>query len=172
MVDLLHCAFTSDQQKITLNNPFVSRFLPNNISRISLTNRQGVKIMLFAYHEVLQHSKGLGYLLTKELLDRAFPLKIHHSRFHKSMDDVTEIQNIAMAKERNERIIILQSQEMNKIPGSITKEIQEYTNKNASLNVLININIQPDSGNSGKNEFDANTTLALKDLIMMEMISA
>lgn len=171
MVDLLHCAFTDDNRKITLKNPRVSRFLPNTISKISITNRYGTKVTLLAYNEILQHNEGLGYLLTKELLDMAFPLEIHHSRFHKSIEEVSEVQDIAKEKERNDRIIILQSKELDKIPGSISKEIQEYTNKNASLNLLMNINIQPTYGKASKAEFNAHTTIALKDLIISEMIS-
>ena len=54
MVDLLHCAFTSDDKKITLKNPRVSRFLPNTISKIFITNRYGIKVTLLAYNEILQ----------------------------------------------------------------------------------------------------------------------
>ena len=169
MVDLLHCAFTSDKEKISLKNPHPSRFLPNNISKISITNRFGTKVALMAYDEILQHNVGLGYLLSKELLDRAFPLEIHHSRFHRSIDEISEIQHLAAEKEHNERIIILQSREMHKIPGSISREIQEYTNQKASLNLLINIFIQPASSRSGKYGFDENITVALKDLIVNEM---
>ena len=172
MVDLLHCAYTDDNRNITLKNPRVSRFLPNTISKISITNRYGTKVTLLAYDEILQHNGGLGYLLSKELLDMAFPLEIHHSRFNKSAEEVTEVQNIAMEKERNDRVIILQSKELDKIPGSISKEIQEYSNKNASLNLLINIFIQPAFGKNRKVEFNANTTIALKELIMNEMISS
>ena len=171
MVDLLHSAFTDDNRKITLENPRISRFLPNTISKISITNRNGIKVTLLAYNEILQHNGGLGYLLAKELLDMAFPLEIHHSRFHKSIEEITEVQDIATEKERNDRVIILQSKELGKIPGSISKEIQEYKNNNSSLNLLINLMIQPASGETGKVEFNANTTIALKDLIMGEMTS-
>ncbi len=172
MVDLLHCAYTDDNRGIILKNPQVSRFLPNTISKVSITNRYGTKVTLLAYNEILQHNSGLGYLLTKELLDMALPLEIHHSRFSKSMEDVTEIQNMATEKEKNDRFIILQSKELDKIPGSISKEIQEYSNKNASLNLLINISVEPAFGKDKKIEFNAHTTIALKDLIMNEMVSS
>jgi DNA-binding response OmpR family regulator len=171
MVDLLHCAFTDDNRKIALKNPRVSRFLPDTISKISMTNRYGTKVTLFAYNEILQNNGGLGYLLTKELLDMEFPLEIHHSRCRKSIDEVMEIQNITIEKEKNDRIIILQTKDMDKIPGSISKDIQEYTNKNALVNLLINIFIQPASEKNRKVEFDANTTIALKDIIMTEIVS-
>jgi ActR/RegA family two-component response regulator len=170
MVDLLHCAFTSDQQKITLYNPHASRFLPNIISRISLTNRKGLNILLFAYHDVLQQNIGLGYLLTEDLRNKFFPLTIYHSRTSKSMDDLNEIQQIALAKERYDKIIVLASKEMNSIPGSITKKIKEFKNKASSHHTLININIQPACTGSGKFAYGAETTVALKDQIMKELV--
>ena len=170
MVDLLHCSFTEDNRKIVLKNPRISRFLPDTISRISITNRYGTKVTLFAYDEILQNNSGLGYLLTKELLDMSFPLEVHHSRFHKSIEEVTESQNIATEKEKNERIIILQTKDLDRIPGCISKDMQEYTNQNSSLNLLINIFIQPASGDARNVEFDANTTIALKEMIMTEMV--
>ena len=171
MVDLLHCSYTDDNRKITFKNPRVSRFLPATISKISITNRYGVRVSLFAYHDILQHTSGLGYLLTKELIDMAFPIEIHHGRFHKSADEITTNQNESTVIEKNDRIIILQTTDFNAIPGSILKEIQEYTNRKSSMNLLIHIYIQPETGKAEKVEFDANTTMALKDLIMTEMVS-
>ena len=171
LVDLLHCAFTDDNRKITLKNPRVSRNLSDTISKISLTNIYGKKITLFAYDDVLKNNGGLGYLLTKELLDMAFPLEIKHSRFSKSIDEAAKIQEITKDKEKNDRIIILQTKDMDKIPGSILKEIQEYKNKYTSSNSLINIFIQPASGKNREVEFDDNITVALKDVIMTEIIS-
>lgn len=170
MVDLLHCTFADDNRKIVLKNPRISRFLPDTISKISITNRYSTKVTLFAYDEILQNNSGLGYLLTKELLDMSFPLEVHHSRFRKSIEEVTESQNIATEKEKNERIIILQTKDLDKIPGCISKDMQEYTNQNSSLNLLINIFIQPASGEARNVEFDTNTTLALKEIIMTEMV--
>ena len=57
------------------------------------------------------------------------------------------------------------------IPSGISKSMAEYTNENSSLNVMIYLNIQPASEKKGKVEFDADTTMALKDLIISEMVS-
>ena len=171
MSDLLHCAFNNEKRKIVLKNPRASRFLPNTISKISITNKYGIKVTLFAYDDILQNNSGSGYLLTKELLDSAFPLEINHRRFPTSIDEASEIQDITKEKEKNDRIIILQSKDRDKIPGSIVKEIEEYKNKNTSSNLLLNIFIQPESGVEKKTEFDDFTTIALTDIIKTEMIS-
>lgn len=169
MVALLHCAFTNDKRKTIMKNPRETRFLPNTISRISITNKYGTKVTLLGYNDILKNNSGLGYLLTKELLDMAFPLEINHSRYCKSIDDATQINDIT--KEKNERIIILKTRDMDKIPGSISKDTRESKNKGASVNLSTNIFIQPASGENGEVEFNEITTLALKDIVKAEMIS-
>jgi len=171
MIDILHCAFHDNKRKTILKNPHPSRFLPDTISKVSITNRYGIKVTLFAYNDILKNNSGLGYLLTKELLDMGFPMETNYSRSCKSVDDAVEIQDITKEKEKNDRIIILQAKDMGKIPGSISKDIQEYKNKNTSVNLLINIFIQPPSGEKREVEFDDYTTIALKDIIKTEMIS-
>jgi DNA-binding response OmpR family regulator len=172
MIDILHCSFVDAHETIELRNPRVSRFMPNTISKISITNTLGIRVTLLAYNDILQHKSGLGYILTKELLDRSYPLEIHHSRSGRSMEeDSVSSQVLAYEKEKNDRIILLQSMEMDKIPGSITKDYQEYRNKRSTLNLLVKISIQPCPGKSGKVEFDTNTILAFKEIILKEMTS-
>jgi len=171
MVDILHCAFNDDIKKVILKNPCVSRFLPDNISKISIINKYGKKVTLLAYNDILKISEGLGYLLTKDLIDMAFPVKTNYSRFQKSMDNPAEIYEIAREKEKNDRIIILQTKGLAKIPGSMVKDIQEYNNSNASGNLLINISVQPSAEKNREAGFDKYTTIALKEIIKMEMIS-
>ncbi len=170
MVDLLHCAFTEEKKKVQMKNPQVSSFLPDTINKISITNRYGIKVVLFAYDRILEHSGGLGYLLTKDLMDMQVPITIGHTRFHASRDAQTEIQKIEKEKEKNDRIIVLEARYQDKIPGSVSKEVQEFTNEKSALNSLVNICIQPSPG-TGKVEFEVNQTLSLKELILNEMIS-
>ncbi|MBL7110669.1 MAG: response regulator [Bacteroidales bacterium] len=170
IIDLLHCAFIDDT-RIMLKNPQLSRFLPNTIHKISIVNRYSQRVTLYAYNNILQKIHGVGYLLTKELLGMAFPLDINYFRFHKSVDDPTEIQDMASEKERNDRIIILQTKDMGKIPGCIEKDVQEYTDRDSESKLQINISIQPGSSHEEEVEFDYQTTIALKDIIKSEMIS-
>ena len=171
MVDILHCGFVDTKKKIDLKNPRVSRFLPNTISKISITNRHGMHVTLLSSHEILQHNMGLGYILTKELLDQAYPLEIHHSRSRNSHDDAAEFRNLEDEQGKSDRIILLKTKELDKIPGSLSKDIEQYTNKNSALNLLIHMNIQPGPSQDGNLEFDAETTLALKEIIMKELTS-
>jgi len=171
MLDILHCAFNDDIKKVILKNPRASKFLVDNISKISITNRYGKNVILLAYNDILQISEGLGYLLTKDLIDMAFPVKINYSSSRKYMEGPAETYEISVEKEKNDRIIILQTKEMGKIPGCIVKDIQKYKNKNTSGNLLINISVQPSAEKNRETSFDKHTTVALKDIIKTEMIS-
>ena len=170
MVDLLHCAFKDDVE-LDLKNPNASRFLPDTISKITITNRYGLKVSVFGFDSVLQNNYGLGYLLTNELNKKAFPIWFHHARFPKTFAEMTEDQSIAKEKEKCDRIIILQSQDLGMIPGSISRSIAEYSNNRSELNLMVYLNIQPASKKPGDIGFDARTTVVIKDLIMNEMIS-
>jgi DNA-binding response OmpR family regulator len=170
MVDLLHCVF-KDEQTVNLVNPKVSRFLPDAVGKIAITNRHGMKVTLFACDGILQHRQGIGYLITKELMDMELPVWVHHTRSPKSAREIAENQTIAKEKETSDRIIILQAKEMGLIPGSVIKNMAEYQNDSSEINALINICIQPGYGKAGNVEFDTNTILALKEMIINEMIS-
>ena len=74
-------------------------------------------------------------------------------------------------KEKNDRVIVLQAGDFNGIPGSIRKDVREYINQNSSFNQLINISIQVPTGKTRNLTFDHNTTIALKNHIMHEMVS-
>jgi len=154
-----------------LKNLRVSKYLPDTISKITLTNLYGRKVALLAYNDILQNSEGLGYLLARELTDVDLQVKINYGRTQKTMDQFMEIENMAREKEKNDRIIVLRLKDMGKIPGSIVKDIQEYKNSNGAENVLINIFIQPSVEKDGEARFDKYTTLALKEIIKKEMIS-
>lgn len=82
-----------------------------------------------------------------------------------------EIRDIAGEKEKNDRIIILQSKDLGRIPGSLVKEVQEYQNQNASGNLMVSIFVQPPDKSSGEAGYDENTTVALKEIIKTEMLS-
>ena len=171
MLDILHCAFNDDIKKVILKNPHASRFLVNNISKISLTNHHDKKVTVVAYNDILQIDEGLGYLLTKDLGDMASSIKINYSRSKKHPDNPAELYEIANEKEKNDRIIMLQTKDMTKIPGCIVKKTQKYHNKNGSENLLVNISIQPLAEKNREACFDKNTIIALKEIIKKEIIS-
>ena len=170
LVDALHCAFM-DNQVINLKNPKVSAFLPDEISKISITNRHGVKVTLFAFDGVLKNNYGIGYLVTTELKKMEFPIWLHHTRFPKTFAELTGNGSIAKEKETSNRIIILQGEDLNMIPGSISRTLAEYSNEHSDLNQVVYMNIQPAGNKAGDVKLDGNTTLVIKDLIMNELVS-
>ncbi len=172
MDDLLYCAFNQDRNIMIWKNPNASRFLPDIISKISTTNKFGRKVTLLAYNNILKSSHGLGYMLTKELLDMSLPIEINQSRSCKSADDADEVRNITREKEKNDRIIILQTKDEGNITGSIVKEIDQFQNARATGNLLVKINIQPTAGRINEPRFDDVTREALKNVIKAEIVAS
>ncbi len=171
MVDLLHCAF-KDPTEMAMRDPRVFRFLPEAINRISLTNKHGTKVTLFACDGILRHNNGLGYLISKELNKMEIPLWFHHTRLPKSFKELTNSGIIAKERNTCDRIIILQANELGMIPGNISRNMSEYSNENSEMNLMIYMNIQAGYGKTRSIDFDINTTLALKEQIMNELVSA
>ncbi|MBL7110664.1 MAG: response regulator [Bacteroidales bacterium] len=170
IADVLYCIFDNKKREGSLKTDRLS-FLPNSISKIQVMNRFNKKVTLFAFNDVLQNNEGIGYLLINELLGQAYPVEVAHTREKKLLTDLEEIQKITNEKGKSDRIIILQTKDMGKIPGCIEKDVQEYTDRDSASKLLINIMIQPESTLKEEVEFDYQTTIALKDIIKSEMIS-
>jgi DNA-binding response OmpR family regulator len=170
MSDILFCAF-NDQNKTTVPRIAVTGFLPNTISRIRITNRQGDKVSLFAFNEILQNDQGAGSMLIRQLLYEAYPVEITHTPYRKSCDEDTEILNISREKEQSNRIIVLRAGDMNKIPGSITRDIHDYRNSRGSGKKIITVTVQPAASEKVMNEIDTDTANALADFLKNEMTS-
>ena len=168
MADVLNCAFCDKKHSEILENHKPS-LLPKTISKISITNRYGKKVALLAYDDLLQNNQGIGYLLIRNLIDQSYPIEAVHCRSRKSLSDTTEIQNILNEKEKNDRVIIIHNKNLNRIPGSIIKKIEEYGNSSGTDNIITTISIQPPVSN--KIIFDNITTRSLADLIINEMTS-
>ena len=170
MADILFCAFRV--KKISGDGRMaVTGFLPNTISRIRITNRQGHNISLIAFNEILQNDHGPGSLLIRKLLDEAYPVGITHSLFSKSHNEDGDMQWIADEKEYSDRIIILRTGDIKRIPGTLIKHNSEFVNKRRSGNIIITITVQPAADKPAGYTFDAVTGSALANILLDEMVS-
>jgi DNA-binding response OmpR family regulator/Ni,Fe-hydrogenase maturation factor len=168
MADVLNCAFCDKKYSEPLKSDEIS-LLPKTISKIRITNKYSKKVTLLAYDNILQNNEGIGYLLMKNLIERSYPIEAVHCRARKSLSDTTEMQNIINEKEKNDRIIIVHTKNLNKIPGSIIKKTEEFKNSSGADNLITTISVQPPVSN--KNTFDNTTTRSLAELIINEMAS-
>jgi DNA-binding response OmpR family regulator/glycine cleavage system H lipoate-binding protein len=168
MADVLNCAFW-DKRKSEIPKSNELSLLPKTISKIRITNRYSKKVTLLAYDDILQNNQGIGYLLIKNLIERSYPIEAVHCRSRKSLSDTAEIQNILNEKEKNDRIIIVHTQNLKMIPGGIIKKTEEFKNSSGADNLITTISIQPAVSN--KKIFDNITTRSLADLITNEMTS-
>lgn len=171
LMDLLHCAFNPGTSKKLLKNPYISRFFPPNMTKVSITNRHGQKVTLVACNELLQADHGLGYLLTKELKEHSYPLDVSYSKFRKHINDPEVIQEIDQEKDRNQRILVLYARDLGLIPGSMVKSVRKYPNRSGSEITMVDIAIQPIYRDGYAAEPDDIISIALKDIIMRMMIS-
>lgn len=170
MADILNCSFCDKKHDEILETDELS-LLPKTISRIRITNRYGKKVSLFAYDDIIQNNRGIGYLLIKYLIDQSYPTEVLNSWTGKSLSETTGVQNLSNEKDKNDRIIIIHTKNLNMIPGSINKKTEEYINSSGSDNQVITISIQPALEHNKKIIFDNITTRSLADLIINDMTS-
>lgn len=170
LTDILYCAFRSDIHPGMLVNPCPSRFLPDTINRISIINRDGSRACLLSCDRILKNSHGLGYLLSKALHDLALPLKINHTQDGTTIGEMMSGSFLKKEKDLNDRLVILQTAEIGKIPGCIDRKTDFYKSAKASLSFIIYIRIQPLPDRNDPLAFDETNTIALRDIILDEMI--
>lgn len=168
MADVLYCAFSREEKAEVFKTERLS-FLPNSISKIRVTNRFSKKVSLCAFEDILQNNQGIGFLLIQELSKMALPVAVSHTRTRRSLSDASELQKITDEKQENDRVIILQTKDMKKIPGSLEKEVQPYEKSKGVNNSIITLSVQP-AANAGKVVlFDNSTTRALVQILKKEI---
>lgn len=158
--------FTKDRETTESNK---TTFLPPTVNRIQITNKFSKKVALLAYDNVLQFNKGTGYLLIQKLHDNLYPIEIDHTKDVIRMKDSSSSQKISLEKMKNDKIIVLYKEDMNKITGSIVKLTETYENSNGQDNQLIKIAIQPLRMDNNELVLDMYTTKALTEIIEYEM---
>jgi len=165
--DLLYSAFyLSKKGDIVECNK--SNILPQVINRLYITNRHGKKVTLITFENFLSANDGIGYLLCKNLLDKAYPLEVDHKWALDPITELVRVQKVLQALKKSDRLIILQSEDLNKIPGSILIDTHNLESMNRGEKSIITITIQPEKSNKAMC-FDLITTKSLADIIESEM---
>jgi len=80
------------------------------------------------------------------------------------------MQWIADEKEYSDRIIILRTGDIKRIPGTLIKHNSEFVNKRRSGNIIITITVQPAADKPAGYTFDAVTGSALANILLDEMV--
>jgi len=168
ITSIVYGAFCFAKDKEVTENVQKS-FLPQTIRRIQITNRNSKKVVLLAFDNTIKFNKGVGYILIQSLLDNSYPIEIVHSKNINRVKDPSSAQFIAEEKLKNDKIIILYKDQLNKLTGSIVKNDEKYENSNGNDNTLSKIALQPVNINDEEVTFDPNTTRALAQLIEKEM---
>ena len=142
ILDILFCVFTSFNTPEVLETQKPDS-LPNSISRIHITNRHSKKVTLLVFGELMYHSKGIGHILIKKYLEKAYPLEVMRSIIRSCRDEITGQQKIEKEKERSDLIITLEAKVSDKIPGQLYKEIGDFENSEGKDCRIVNLTIQP-----------------------------
>ncbi len=145
-----------------------STMLPTTIYKIHITNRHSQKVSLFIYDNICQRNKGTGFILNNNLLNKSYPVEICLTAKKTSINDHGRELMFLNEKKKSDKIILFYKENMNRIPGTIEKHCESYSNTNGSDNSLIRITVQPPNKN---NDFNKDTEIALAELIENEMIS-
>ncbi len=168
MADVLNCAFSREEKKTALKTDRLS-FLPNSISKIRVTNRAGQKVSLFAFDDILQNNQGIGFLLIQELSRMALPIAVSHTRTRKCLSDTADFHKVMDEMKVSDRIIILQTMEMKRIPGSLEREVDPFENSTGTGNRLITLSVQPGPEDEKIVLFDKRTTRAIVEILKDEI---
>ncbi|MDX9755436.1 MAG: response regulator [bacterium] len=164
LIDVLHSAFSTSKKNNTYYKP--SRCLPNTIGRISIINPHGKSVALLPFGEVLTQDKGLGRALAEKILGSGLPLKIELSKKEKNLEHL-----IHEAKQ-NDKVLILETRNINRISGTVQHDFAPSVRMALGENQgkVQQLSIQPSLSEEGPTVFDDDTTNALTDFILREMV--
>lgn len=168
LISILHNAFCySKADQVTESKQLTC--LPTIINRIRITNRHSQKVTLLVYDNICQKNRGIGFILNKNLLKNYYPAEISLRWKKTTLDDSDSEHILLNEKETSDKIILLHNDNLNRIPGTIVKNSESFSNINRSNNPLIRIALQPVNGDNNDNDLDKDTAIALAELIENEM---
>ncbi|MCD4723344.1 MAG: response regulator [Bacteroidales bacterium] len=168
--DILYSVFSSVQASDVIDY-YQSGIITKSISRIRITNKNGTKVSLLVFGDLLYTDHGIGHLLLNKLREKSFPIEVLRSINLSGPDDNTGEKIIDKEKEKSEHIIILQDKDSDRIPGQILKEMYNCTNSKGSYVQMTNLVIQPNVIDDNEQmSFNGMTTRAVAELIFEEMI--
>jgi len=171
MMDILFSAFRHRDRRLPEDSE--SNFLPKWISRINITNHHGQKVSLLAFGDLLVHHKGLGLLLIRTILARAYPVETTRGLQPIAPDGSLPLTEIVDETNQCDRVLILVAEETGRIPGCLTIRAagdQLSTLGQARQKVTV-LAVQPTGPVSGPLVFDTRTTEWLAEHILGQMTS-
>jgi CheY-like chemotaxis protein/glycine cleavage system H lipoate-binding protein len=171
ITDILHNAFCPPEK------PFVpdeveSKFLPSGVSRVHITNRNGKKVTLLAFGDLLLYHKGLGRQLIGKILDQAFPIETTRGVDKNSPADSFGQTKIRTESNQCDGLFVLVAKGMHKLAGCLginaDKDVLDAISPDVRRKTTLLV-IEP----TGKLplELDVRTTDALADHILHQMVS-
>ena len=163
IADILAAAFQSQPSA----PPSSHREFAQTLGSVSITNRNRTRVRLMATPGLLRHEDGLGQLLRHKLMQLRFPMESSPSQI-----DITPM-NILSAANRCDRLIVLLTQDIGRLPGSLVRDTKaEYVALVGSgADKVTTLIVQPSAQESAPLAFEPGVVDALADQLVREMAS-
>lgn len=148
-----------------------SKYLPNGLSTVHITNRKGSNVSLLSFGTTLYYHKGVGRQLIGKILKGAFPLETTRGTLP---DDSTAATRINKEAARCDRVVVLVGRQSGGIPGQLSvltdKELFAGVSQDTSRKLTI-LAVETAVETGVTPLYDVRTTNALADSLLEEMVS-
>lgn len=163
IVDILDGAFRC--QNYAAGKPEHREGASDCVSKICIINRNGRKICLLAEGGLLQKDMGLGRLVRRKLLDRAFPVETTLGS-----STITPLK-IMKTTGAYDRVLVLLARDTGRLPGTLVQyskgEFAGVTGDDAAK--VTTFVVQPDKTKPGAFKMDDRTTAMLAEHLVRHM---
>jgi CheY-like chemotaxis protein/glycine cleavage system H lipoate-binding protein len=142
-----------------------SRKLPNWISKIRITNRNGKEVNLLASGEILNSHKGLGFQLRDIIAERKCPITFTLGAKNFNVIELIE------ETDKCDKLVVLEIKDTERIPGSVvmTSGSELLKGMGASEQKIETIVVQPGTEQNAPLVYDGRTSRGLAEFILKEM---
>jgi len=165
ILDILHDAFQPQVSVATRTAPAAG--LPRWVRKIRITNRLGHNVALLVSGGKMLEYQGLGQRLVRAILEASYPIRVTLG-----FDTITPIE-IRREAAANDRVVLILTDNINRIPGSMVRNAASEMVKAAGEagKKVVAVAVQPNSGEVPL-AFEDTTTQALAEHILGEMAAA
>ncbi len=165
LIDILSSTFGAAIEPAPETAP--SRKLPNQISKVSITNHHSQEVNLLVTGEALASNKGVGLQLRSLIFSKRYPITFTLGARRFGTIDLIREANLC------DRMLVLDVKDTGKVPGAVTviPGCEALKGVSGNDNTIKTLLIQPSAQTKGEINFDARTCRAIAGFILNEMTS-
>lgn len=165
IVDILDGAFRQTRSKSAKADN--THGLPESISKVCITNRNGTKVCLLVEAGLMKKGCGLGQQFGRALSDRLFPVEMTLGA-----SNITPIR-VLKAASAHQQVVVLMARDSGRLPGAVVRHNGDFVHvAGPDAERVTTFVVQPEAGKAGPLKFDERTTAVLADHIVGFMAQA